>query len=212
VYVIALQRLGPLVLSTLLVILATIVLTAVATLLFIITLFGTLGSLAAIIGLVYWWRVPHGRTPVLKWLIILTAPYGLLVYYLTRWALIVPASVLERRGPFDALRRSSRLVAGVWFRVGAVLTVLSTIVFILAAAPTWLVILLFELLGLTGSPFAPNAARSFVYNVLSAVVQIPLGGLGFVGYTLLFLDLRNRREGTDILERIAAQESTSRAA
>ena len=105
-----------------------------------VTLFGTLGSLAALIGLVYWWRVPHGRTPVLKWLIILTAPYGLLVYYLTCWSLIVPASVLEGRGPIDALLRSAGSCRVNGFdrrRAGG----LSAILFVIGTMPAYLVIL-----------------------------------------------------------------------
>ena len=166
-YSAALRRAGPLLLSILMLALASMVLAAAATALFAVTLFGTLGSLAALIGLIYWWRVPRGRTPVLKWLIILTAPYGLLVYYLTCWSLIVPASVVERRGPIDALLRSARLVSGQWFRTGAVLAVLSAILFVVGTMPAYVVILLFELLGLAGSPFAPSMIRAFVTNVVS---------------------------------------------
>jgi len=211
-YVVALKRAGPLLLSILLVALASVVLAAAATALFVVTLFGTLGSLAALIGLVYWWRVPRRRTPVLKWLIILTAPYGLLVYYLTRWSLTVPASVVEQRGPIDALVRSAGLVSGQWFRTGAVLAVLSAILFVVGTMPAYIVILLFELLGLAGSPFAPSMVRAFVTNVVSILVQIPVGAIGFLGYTLLFVDLRNRREGTDLAERITALEAATRSA
>ena len=208
-YSVALRRAGPLLLSILMVALASMVLAAAATVLFAVTLFGTLGSLAALIGLIYWWRVPRGRTPVLKWLIILTAPYGLLVYYLTCWSLIVPVSVVERRGPIDALLRSARLVSGQWFRTGAVLAVLSAILFVVGTMPAYIVILLFELLGLAGSPFAPSMVRAFVTNVVSILVQIPVGAIGFLGYTLLFVDLRNRREGTDLAERITALETAT---
>jgi hypothetical protein len=211
-YLVALKRAGPLLLSILLVALASMVLAAAATALFVVTLFGTLGSLAALIGLVYWWRVPRGRTPVLKWLIILTAPYGLLVYYLTRWSLTVLASVVEQRGPIDALMRSAGLVSGQWFRTGAVLAVLSAILFVVGTMPAYIVILLFELLGLAGSPFAPSLVRAFVTNVVSILVQIPVGAIAFLGYTLLFVDLRNRREGTDLAERITALEAATRSA
>jgi hypothetical protein len=208
-YSVALKRAGRLLLSILLLALASMVLAAAATALFVVTLFGTLGSLAALIGLVYWWRVPRGRTPVLKWLIILTAPYGLLVYYLTRWSLTVPASVVEQRGPIDALVRSAGLVSGQWFRTGAVLAVLSAILFVVGTMPAYVVILLFELLGLAGSPFAPSMVRAFVTNVVSILVQIPVGAIGFLGYTLLFVDLRNRREGSDLAERITALEAAT---
>jgi hypothetical protein len=208
----AFARFLPLLGSALILLVAAALLTLVSTALFVITLFGAIGGLAAIIGLIYWWRAPRGRTPILKWMIILTAPYGLLIYDLTRWSFIVPAAVLEGRGPLDAIKRSSRLASGEWFRVGAVLSVTSAVVIALVMTPLLLLLVAYDLLGLAGSPFAPNAARSFVTNAVSALVTIPVGGIGMLGYTLLFIDLRNRREGTDLFERITALEGSTRTA
>jgi hypothetical protein len=206
----AYRRFLPLLGSTLLLLVVGTVLTLISTALFVVTLFGAVGGLAAIIGLIYWWRAPHGRTRILKWMIILTAPYGLLIYYLTRWSLIVPAAVLERCGPLDAIKRSSRLATGEWFRIGAVLSVTSAVVSALVITPLLLLLIAYDLLGLAGSPFAPNAARSFVTNVVTTLVSVPIGSIGIVGYTLLFIDLRNRREGTDLFERITALEASAR--
>jgi hypothetical protein len=149
---------------------------------------------------------------MLKWLIILTAPFGLLVYYVTRWSLFVPASVLEHRGPLDALQRSGSLMNGQWFRAGAVLSVLYAVLFVLGTVPAYIVLLAVELLGLSGSPLAPSGVRVFLTNMFSFVVQIPVGAIMWVSLSLLFVDLRNRREGTDLAERITAIESATRSA
>src|SRR5581483_705690 len=46
---------------------------------------------------------------------------------MTRWSLIAPAIVLERRGPLQALRRSSELVRGDGFSVFVVVLAVSLI-------------------------------------------------------------------------------------
>jgi hypothetical protein len=46
--------------------------------------------------------------------------------------------------------------------------------------------------------------RTFVSNVIAIGAQVPFAGLWFLGSTLTFIDLRNRREGTDLAERITA--------
>jgi hypothetical protein len=204
IYATGFKRMGIVVLSSLVFALLAAVLTAVATLIFIVTVFGAIGSLAAIIALVYWWRRPRGRTPILKWLIILATPYGLLAYYLTRWSLFVPGVVLERRGPIDSIQRSAQLVSGEWFRVGAIVTVEYAIVFVLSSAPSLILLILIELVGASGSPFEPDPVRTFVSNIIAIMAQVPFAGLWFLGSTLTFIDLRNRREGTDLAERITA--------
>jgi hypothetical protein len=44
---------------------------------------------------------------------------------------------------------------------------------------------------------------------VSSVTRILLASIGSIVYTLLFIDLRNRREGTDIVERVSQLEASS---
>src|SRR5207244_11650422 len=74
--------------------------------LFVVTVFGIAGSLIAIVGLLFWWLRPNVRRKRLKWLIILTVPFGLPTYIATQWALYLGAVVLEDKGPVAALTRS----------------------------------------------------------------------------------------------------------
>ena len=193
--------------STLLVTVGVIVLSGLATGLFFVTVFGIAGSLIAIVGLLFWWFRPSTRRNWLKWLIILTAPFGVLTYVATRWALYLAAVVLEDKGPVAALGRSYELTDRHWFRVAAILWVASTIVAVMLSVLSAFVTVPFTLyeafrgqLGLTPTEAAISGAVTFITRIL-------LASIGSIVYTLLFIDLRNRREGTDIVERVSQLEA-----
>ncbi len=204
----ALRRLPLLILTTLLLALLWLFLFLASTVLFVVTLFGTLGTLVALIALINWWVKPESRRTWLKWLIILTSPFGLVTYYFVRWSLYLPAVVLEGEGPIGALARSSRLVQGQWFRAGAVLTLASLILIVLVSVPVLIVSLVIGLAGVA-SGFGNPESSSVVTQSVTFVVQILFSSVGFITYLLLFVDLRNRREGTDLSERISSLEATS---
>ena len=208
IYRLALKRLLWLILTTLLFLVLFVLLLLASTGLFVITLFGTLGTLIALIGLIIWWASPARRRPWLKWLIVLTTPFGLLSYYSVRWFLYLPAVVLEGARPVGALRRSSRLVEGQWFRAAAVLSLASLIVFALIVLPLSVVVLLISLAGLSGSLVASNPTATIASNTATIVLQVLFSSIGAITYVLLFVDLRNRREGTDLGERISSLESS----
>jgi hypothetical protein len=175
---------------------------------FVITLFGTLGSLIALVAIIVWWRSPASRKPWLKWLIILCAPYGLPVYFAVRWSMFVPAVVLERLGPVAALGRSSRLMAGEWFRAAGVLSIASVIVGVLVSAPTYLVEIPFGIVSAARGSFGPDPVQTVIANGVSLLCQVLFASVGTIAYTVLFTDLRNRREGTDLVQRVAQLEAT----
>ena len=75
-----------------------------------------------------WAFQPQARSVWLKWLIILATPFGLPIFFGGMWSMYLCATVLERQGPFGALRRSMQLVDRHWFRVMAILFVAGMIV------------------------------------------------------------------------------------
>jgi hypothetical protein len=209
VYGLALKRLPTLLLTTLLLIALFVVLFVAATVLFAITLFGTLGSLIALVGLIYWWLKPLGRRPWLKWLIVLTAPYGLITYYFVRWAVFIPAVVLERESALDGLKRSYRLVEHEWFRAGAVLVLAGFIVMVLTVVPLLVFSTVVALLGLRGGLGSVDPTAAILTNTVTVVLQVVFSSVGTISYLMLFVDLRNRREGSDLGERISSLESAA---
>ena len=191
--------------------LGALILTLFAAILFVLTLFGVLGSLIAIIGLLVWWANPSARRPWLRWLIVLTFPFGLPTYFSYRWALALPAVVLERAGPAAALRRSAALTDGAWFRLVGASMVLALVVNVLQALPSLLITMVAGAAGMgvfvaTGSdsPTGLTTAMNVVNVAGQSLGQVIFGALPFIGLTLLFIDLRNRREGADIAERPAS--------
>jgi hypothetical protein len=207
VYGRALRRLLVILASSVLFFLGVMVLTALATVLFVVTVFGVVGSLIALIGLLVWWLRPTARKTWLKWLIILTTPYGLPTYYAFRWSLYVAAIVLEHRGPRSALGRSSQLTTGQWFRVSSILTIAPLIVGLLVGVLAAMVNIPLGLIAVSRDQVGLDPASAAISSAVSIVLQILFSSVAVIAYTLLFTDLRNRREGTDIVERLSQLEA-----
>ncbi len=165
--------------------------------------------LAAIAGGLVWAFQPRARSVWLKWLIIVATPFGLPIYVAGTWSMYLCAAVLERRGPIGALRRSAQLVHRHWFRVVAILALAGLIVSIVQSAPTTLVQLPLyisaALRGQTGLS-GPELAASTAVGV---VAQILFASMASIVYAMVFVDLRNRREGTDLAERLSRLEAES---
>jgi hypothetical protein len=208
VYLRALKSFPTMLGGTLVYVLLFFVIFALAAGLFVVTVFGVLGTLIAAIGLIVWATKPHLRRPWFKWLIILTTPFGLLWYYFVRWALFIPAVVIERHGPVDALRRSFRLTEHEWFRAWAVLTLATVIVVVLVSVPITLVDLIF---GVVMPSYGTSAAEllQMVNSTVTTVCQVLFSSIATITYVVLFVDLRNRREGTDLSERIGSLEAAT---
>ncbi len=205
IYVHALKRFPALLGATVVYVLIALGLTIASGVLFVITGLGTIGTLIAVVGLIYWWRQRAGRRPWLKWLIILTAPFGLVTYYSLRWALWLPALVIEQEGPIGSLRRSHRLTEHEWFRVFSVLSLVSVIVLVLVSVPVTIVDILFGVFARPGNT-AYQEALQVINSTVSSLCQVLFSGIATITYLLLFVDLRNRRYGTDLGERIDSLE------
>jgi hypothetical protein len=204
----ALRRAVAVFVGSLLVTLAISLLGAVATVLLVITLFGGLVGIVPTIGLIVWWLNPGARKGWLKWLIILCAPFGLALYFGVRWSMFVAAIVLERLGPVAALRRSSELVNKQDFRVLAILTVSSLIVGVLLYAPAALIEIPLMLSSAARGVVGLDPAGAAISNAVTVVLRILFQSVGAIVYTLMFVDLRNRREGTDMAERLTQLEAS----
>ncbi len=208
VYGRAARRYFTVLVSTLLVAFGVIGLSLLASGLFILTIFGLAGSLIAIVGLLFWWLRPSVRRNWFKWLIILTAPFGLLTYISTRWALYLAAVVLEDKGPIAALGRSYELTDRHWFRVVAILWVASTIVAVMLSVLSAFVTVPFTVYEAFRGQFGLSPTEAAISGAVTSVTRILLASIGSIVYTLLFIDLRNRREGTDIVERVSQLEAS----
>jgi hypothetical protein len=120
------------------------------------------------------------------------------VYLAILLSCVWPAVMLARQGPFGALRQSSRLIWGHWWRVIAIYGVGAVAVFVLAILVGILIALVVP--ALVADIPVMMAVFTVLANAMVAVVA------PFVGALLLavFADLRVRKEGADLEQRIAS--------
>jgi hypothetical protein len=202
-----LRRYVPALLGACLWLLGVLALAVVSVLSFFIWPVVLVGILISIVGIVFWWLRPSVRGTWLKWLIIVTTPFGLPTYFAGVWSMYLPAAVLEGRGPLGSLIRSSELLDRQWFRVAGTLTVAGLIVGVLQYIPTFLVQIPLSIVSATRGQNGFGPMEAAVVAAADIVVQVVFGSVASIVYALLFVDLRNRREGTDIAERLSEIEA-----
>ncbi len=116
-----------------------------------------------------------------------------------RFSLAAPAVVLERLGPVNALRRSWRLVTSSFWRLFGILLLTVIIVFV---AGLVLQIPFYVGRGLLGSESAAGIILAGIGGIIVGAITRPV----LAGVTvLLYLDMRMRKEGLDLVLRDAAQ-------
>jgi len=120
--------------------------------------------------------------------IIALIPAVLVVY--VRTVVAVPAIVLERVSGWNGLKRSWSLMSGrFWPTLGRVL-----LLALIAGIISSVVALIFEL---PGQAIDPN--NTFIFNqVAGAIAAVFVGPISYIGITLLYYDVRIRKEGFDI--------------
>jgi len=168
---------------------------------------GVLAFLAAVIALLIWAFRPAARTGWLKWLIIFAAPFGLPAYFGGLLSLYISASVLEDQGPIAALRRSRELVDRHWFRAVAILLLAGVIVSTMQYAPTLIVQIPLTISVVARGEITMGPTELAISTAASVVAEVLFASMGSIVYAVLFVDLRNRREGTDLAERLSQLEA-----
>ncbi|MBO9392465.1 glycerophosphoryl diester phosphodiesterase membrane domain-containing protein, partial [Caldilinea sp.] len=129
-----------------------------------------------------------------------------LAYLTTRW-LVAPVVIMtELKGPVDALKRSWRLTEGSFWRLFGLLVLLFILNGIVLALP--LSLIQFIAFAVTPSQMFGllNGALSGLSNLLS-ILWYPLLALTL---TLVYYDLRVRKENYDLELRIQALEASAR--
>ena len=170
-----------------------------------------LGTLGAIVGTFLWWLRPSTRSAWLKWLIVVATPFGLLLYVGGTWSLALVAVVLEQLGPIGALRRSVQLVHQHWFRAMGILLVAGLIVSVLQGVPSILIQMPLTILAYTRGQLSLSPPEQTISIAFSVVTQVLFASMASICYAVLFMDLRNRREATDIAERVSQLEDAEHA-
>ena len=126
-----------------------------------------------------------------------------------RLALTVPAVVLEKLGPWTAVKRSWRLTSGSFWRMFGILLLTALIVEIAAVVVRIPFNIIANAAGGGASTFGTTAAAGAAAVIIVAIGSIVASTITrpiSAGVTvLLYVDLRMRREGLDLVLRNAAQ-------
>lgn len=132
----------------------------------------------------------------------------LALYLVVCWAFLGQVALIEGTGGLGALRRSRALVRGSWWRVAAVLLTILLMVALVSLVPAWVLSRL-----VAGLLFAGLAMPTLVVASLVAVLVIAtLVGcfalpIFWIATTVLYYDLRVRREAFDLVVRAQALET-----
>ncbi|HTE61975.1 MAG TPA: hypothetical protein VK631_16600 [Solirubrobacteraceae bacterium] len=115
------------------------------------------------------------------------------IWLFVSFSVAVPAMLLERIGPIDALRRSFRLVRGRWRSTAGVLVVGYLLIGIIGALVSGVIMIVPSVV----------AENNTLVGALGAVVGGTVGSVLTTPYsaavvTLLYFDLRVRKEGLDL--------------
>ncbi len=119
------------------------------------------------------------------------------IFFGIRWSLVVPAITLEGKGVRKGLSRSSGLVKGSWWRVVVVLLIASIAMYLVAAIPGGIVGLVILGVGATISP-GSTSALTVINSGIGGIFGILAAPLVPTAITLLYYDLRIRKEGFDL--------------
>jgi len=169
-------------------------------------LFGcSFGSIAALLA------GTNRASGALAAIMIVLVMFGLFIllglaalFFYTRLLITTQAIVLEGQGPLAGLARSWRLVAGSFWRTLGILVLMGFLSYIIAAFPATVVS--FALTIGSGNALDNLVRNQIITTLLAQLGQIIVLPLQLAIYTLLYYDLRIRKEGYD-LELMAQQVS-----
>lgn len=140
------------------------------------------------------------------------------IYFAVRWGFYAQTVLTEEASATNALRRSSELVTGTWWRVFGILFAIFVLTFMIQTILQFSLLFVFGLtqaisgeeglLKMLQQLFAPELTtwdglvnyiiQSFTNNVVTSLM-LPVG---IIGSTLLYFDQRIRKEGFDIEMRV----------
>jgi len=121
------------------------------------------------------------------------------IYLAVRWSLVVAAMMAEDIGPIRGLGRSWNLVSGSWWRTFGILL----IVWVLQVIITYGLFILF---GVIAALFSTGDFQAALVQVGGTLLSAVVSPIAYIAITLLYFDLRVRKEGLD-LDQLATQTS-----
>lgn len=114
------------------------------------------------------------------------------IYFSICFALFFQAIIIEDKGPWSAMARSKELVKGSWWRSFGIIVLILVLVSVISSIVTIPVSLLVLFL------FGRDLVGTAIETVLTTPVSFLLTPFSMIAYTLLYYDLRIRKENLDL--------------
>jgi hypothetical protein len=184
--------------------------TFVIGMLFVALIFGcTFGSTFALLSNLGTRSAASGLLTGLLVVVLILGVFALLLvailYLYARLLLTTQAIVLEDQGPLGGIGRSWQLVGGAFWRTLAIAVLMYILAYLIAGIPSTITSL--ALTFLSGNALDSLMRNQVIVAVVAQIGQILVLPLELVIFTLLYYDLRIRKEGYD-LELMAQQATT----
>lgn len=128
------------------------------------------------------------------------------VYLGLGWSLVFQAIILEGHGAFDAMRRSSELVDRHRWRLLVCLVLIGLIVWLLISIPTGLFSFAAGIVIAASGSTTVLLVTQIGNALFQAAGQTLFGAIGLVTTTLIYYDLRVRKEAFDLQQRLPGVE------
>lgn len=161
--------------------------------------------------LIFFNRNSEGGIGTLAGIVFFLAAFGLILltilasmFFYTRLLVTTQAIVIEHQGALAGLARSWRLVAGSFWRTIGILLIVSILASVIAGIPSSMVSFTLQLS--SGNPLDTLARDQAITILVATIGQIIVLPFQLVIFTMLYYDLRVRKEGYD-LELLAQQAS-----
>lgn len=161
---------------------------------------------------------------LLYWIVVVFLSVSIIgipfaIYFLTRWSFYIQAAMVEKPSATNALKRSSELVKGAWWRVFGIIIAIWLIYFMIDVILITSATLIFASSGIASEVdlweiirqtlWEPHVQLEGILHLLHAI-QTAISALTMpitaIGFTLLYFDLRIRKEGFDIEIMLAREE------
>ena len=112
-----------------------------------------------------------------------------------RWAVAVPACVVENKGPLESMRRSAELTKGHRWKIFGV--------WVLIAIVAIIILIMVGVFAGLGAVVAQGLGRVLIAGVISLILTAIVTAYSYVLNAMIYHDLRVAKEGVDT-EQIAA--------
>lgn len=141
---------------------------------------------------------------LLTGIFVVTIP--VIIWLLVRWGVSIPALLAEHLGPTSAMGRSTQLVEGRWWRTLGIFSLVFLLTWIASAIMQGMAVAIIGLL-----PGLADDLRGGLIVVAASLAGAAVVPLNYIAMTLMYYDLRVRREGFD-LDQLAQQAQPPSAA